>query len=111
MKQVFSSTGEKSKPVQNLKSLQYSVILRQLTVVENAGQDRLSRQVSMPAEFGESYGNYAVNFFFSGKLFVLLKILIFMLKWMFNLPKIPLHMLYYHVKSCEFPSKNSHWDL
>lgn len=81
MKQVFFfSTGEKSKPVQNLKSLQYSVILRQLTVVENAGQDRLSRQVSMPAEFGESYGNYAENFFSFGRSFVLLKILIFMLK-------------------------------
>lgn len=59
----FYLTGEKSKLVQNLKSLQYSVILRQLTVVENAGQDRLSRQVSMPAEFGESYGNYAEKFF------------------------------------------------
>lgn len=61
MQQVFFSTGDKSKPVQNFKSLQYSVILRQLTVVENAGQDRLSRQISMPAEFGEPYGNYRMQ--------------------------------------------------
>lgn len=97
--------------MQNLKSLQYSVILRQLTVVENAGQDRLSRQVSMPAEFGESYGNYAENFFSFGRSFVLLKILIFMLKWCWRIPKITLHMLYYLIMSCEFSLENSHWYL
>lgn len=36
----------------------------------------------MFVEFGEFYGNYVENFFFFGRSFVFLKILIFMLKWM-----------------------------
>ncbi|XP_078313286.1 lysosomal-trafficking regulator-like isoform X5 [Crassostrea virginica] len=49
--------GEQCKHLQSLKSLQYSVILRQLSIVENAGQEKYHRQASLPAEFGDSHGH------------------------------------------------------
>ncbi|XP_061172369.1 lysosomal-trafficking regulator-like isoform X2 [Saccostrea echinata] len=48
--------GENSQVLQNLKSLQYSVILFQLNVVENAGQEKVFRQVSVPESLTESPG-------------------------------------------------------
>ncbi|XP_056022508.1 lysosomal-trafficking regulator-like isoform X3 [Ostrea edulis] len=47
--------GEKCTHVQSLQSLQYSIVLCQLSVVENAGQDKYKRQTSSPAEFGETH--------------------------------------------------------
>ena len=55
---IWTLTGEQCKHLQSLRSLQYSVILRQLSIVENAGQEKYHRQASLPAEFGDSHGEF-----------------------------------------------------
>lgn len=55
---IWTLTGDQCKHLQSLKSLQYSVILRQLSIVENAGQEKYHRQASLPAEFGDSHGEF-----------------------------------------------------